>query len=71
LGFSHLGRSKCGPFAVRKNNDRVLRLHQALGFVELVNETKDEYFFEVTSKRLFEVIDSFWRRGFGVVSSVK
>ena len=65
IGFELLGKKLCGPWGVRKDSERVIRLHQVMGIAEIVSEDEVYWFYHVTSESFFRSQRYFESRGFG------
>lgn len=67
IGFELLKRSECGPFPVRKDVPRVLKLHQTIGMSH-VSSIDDETVYLTTTATEFEKgIDRYRKMGVGVL----
>ena len=53
IGFDVLGREVCGPWRVRKNFKKMMKIHALVGMFEIAYEDEEFYYVQV-KKRMYE-----------------
>lgn len=67
IGFELLERRECGPFPVRKDVPRVLKLHQAIGMSQVSSIDDETIYLTTTSTEFKKRIDRYRKMGVGVL----
>ena len=67
IGFELLGRRQCGPFPVRKDAPRVLKLHQTIGMSQVASVDEETIYLTTTSVEFKKRIGRYRRMGVGVL----
>ena len=65
IGFEFLKRKECGPWKVKKNNSRMMKLHSIMGMVKIIEEDDKYYFVSVKKEDYFFRIKKFKNFRFG------
>jgi hypothetical protein len=72
IGFEYFGKSLCGPFPVRNDAERVLRLHHAIGMTDVHGIDGDGTSHLICSFDKFMERQVFYRkRGLGIIESLE
>tara|TARA_B100000575_G_scaffold265017_1_gene241249 strand:- start:1533 stop:2114 length:582 start_codon:yes stop_codon:yes gene_type:complete len=65
IGFEYLNRKLCGPWKVKINNKRMMKIHYIMGMTQIV-ETGQNYFrIQVKSKDYYSKIEKYRKLRFG------
>lgn len=65
IGFEFLKRKECGPWKVKKNNSRMMKLHSIIDMVKIIEEDDKYYFVSVKKEDYFFRIKKFKNLRFG------
>ena len=64
IGFDYLNREFCGPWKVKKNNIRMMALHDKMKMVKIINEDDIYFSVKVEKKDYFSKIEKYKKLGF-------
>lgn len=71
IGFEYFGKTTCGPFPVRSNARRVLKLHQSLGLTTIDRVDSDgTSFLSCDAETSMNRRNSYHSKGLGVINQV-
>ena len=70
IGFDFLGRDLCGPWKVKKGFQKMMKIHEIIGMVDIINENEDHYEISVQKEKYREKIDYYLARGLGSIQNL-
>ena len=69
LGFDYLEKETCGPWEVKKEFAKMMKIHKMLGMAKAVNENETYYLVAVKKKDYLEKIDKYKKMNFGLLKN--
>lgn len=71
IGFDYLDRDVCGPWKVKKQFKKMMRIHEIVGMTETIMENEDFYEVLVKRKNYEKKINNFNRKNLGIITNLK
>lgn len=70
IGFDYLDRDVCGPWKVKKQFKKMMRIHEIVGMTETIMESEDFYEVLVKKENYKRKIDGFNRKNLGIITNL-
>lgn len=71
IGFDYLDRDVCGPWKVKKQFKKMMRIHEIVGMTETIMESEDFYEVLVKKENYKSKIDGFNRKNIGIITNLR
>ena len=71
IGFDFLGREVCGPWRVRKDFKKMMKIHSLIGMAEIAHEDEEFYHVHVKKQNFQEKIVYFSHKHIGTLLNLK
>lgn len=68
VGFDILAREKCGPWKVKKEFKKMMKIHEIIGMTEVLKEDNNFYELIVKKENYTQKIDYYNKRGLGCIT---
>jgi len=70
IGFDYLDRDICGPWKVKKEFKKMMKIHEIIGMAEILTENEDFYAVIVRKDRYKEKANYFKRKNLGIIKNL-
>lgn len=70
IGFDYLDREICGPWKVRKEFKKMMKIHEIIGMTEILTENEDFYELIVRKERYMERFNYYKRKNLGLIKNL-